>query len=252
MKLKCYWMSFGNYFSHHLCVLVLIAAAKSINSKLSIVFFSVLLSSILPHITSIIFSAPWCLHISPFHSSIILQLKDQNLLYNVFAENSVILKRMLLYGSLDAGRYIWSGCDVSFVNSAAFFFAMTVCLSVCLFVCFAVSLSVCPMHLPFSLCACLWLSSSMSIQNPPPNFSSCCLVLCSQLIPPFPLPFLSSCRYAVTDNSSSLAPAAASMAVDMAVTNKSVRTLMEVGLIPHGFQVESLWSGNQVIQFKNA
>ena len=155
MKLKFYWMSFGNYFSHHLSVPVLINAAKSINFKLAIVFFSVLHSSILPHITSISFSAPCCLHISPFHSSMILQLKDQNLLYNVFAENSVILKRMLLYGSLDAGRYIWSGCDVSFVNSPAFFFAMTVCLSVCLFVCFAVCLSVCLSHASAFLSVCM-------------------------------------------------------------------------------------------------
>ena len=151
MKLKCYWMSFGNYFSHHLCVLVLINAAKSINSKLAIVFFSVLHSSVLPHITSISFSASWCLHISPFHSSMILQLKDQNLLYNVFAENSVILKRMLLYGSLDAGRYIWSDCDVSFVNSPAFFFAMAVCLFVCLFCC----LSVCLSHASAFLSVCV-------------------------------------------------------------------------------------------------
>jgi hypothetical protein len=43
------------------------------------------------------------------------------------------------------------------------------------------------------------------------------------------------------------------MAVDRTVTDNSVRTLKEIGLIPKDFREEDLWGGesNTVIRFKN-
>ena len=48
----------------------------------------------------------------------------------------------------------------------------------------------------------------------------------------------------------SITPTSAPMAVDLDVTNKSVLTLTEVGLISSSFTVDSLWAGNEIIKFK--
>ena len=110
-----------------------------------------------------------------------------------------------------------------------------------------------------------WQSSHTSFTFSLLAFRSIPILLLSLLLwTPLQIPLsysLLSNKYNATTRTTSLrylprytiSPESSPMAVDRTVTDNSVRTLKEIGLIPKEFLEEDLWGGesNTVIRFKN-